>query len=299
MAKLLTRQEEKELSEKIQQGKWATARLKSGDYESFDFTELKSQESAGKVAYDKFFRHNMALVTHIAKTQYLGFSAAIDMEDLIQSGCIGLMTAIDKFDPSKGNKFSTMATWWIRQAIRRSANSTARLVRLPENRVNQLVKMSRLQQEHSSDLTEEEMRELIKTELDMTDEDISVIQSAGSTPTSLNIKISEGDEQHEYLDIIAEENADEITPDKIATGESLKRELVAIADSIGQRESDLILSFFEIPVEGKTLDQKEVQERYDMSKYTYRYSAVPKALNLMRKEMSRRNYSLNHFAEII
>jgi RNA polymerase primary sigma factor len=127
---LLTGEEEIVLGRKVQSGILAAERIKNGDYVRPELRKLRIEVRAGDVARNEFVEHNMRLAMNVA-SKYAKAQPQMDYEDLIQESCIGLIRAVEKFDPTKGFKFSTYATWWCRQACQRAVANQSRPVRLP------------------------------------------------------------------------------------------------------------------------------------------------------------------------
>lgn len=146
---LLTSEEEVVLGRKVQGGIAAAAKIESGDYERSELRKLRIDVQAGDYARNEFAEHNMRLAMNVA-SKYAKAQPAMDYEDLIQESCIGLIRAVEKFDPSKGFKFSTYATWWCRQACQRAVANQSRAVRLPMHIEASVRKLQRAMEEIES-----------------------------------------------------------------------------------------------------------------------------------------------------
>ena len=221
----------------------------------------KRIEKGDKEAKDELITANLRLVVSIAK-KYTG--RGMLFLDLIQEGNMGLIKAVDKFDYHKGFKFSTYATWWIRQAITRAIADQARTIRIPVHMVETINKMTRVQknlsQELSRDATAEEIAERMGG--GMTADKVREIQKISLEPVSLETPIGEEDDSH-LGDFI--EDKDAMSPDKYANDQLLKNEIDAVLATLTEREEKVLRLRFGLD-DGRTRTLEEVGKEFDVTR---------------------------------
>jgi RNA polymerase primary sigma factor len=232
---LLTAAQEVELAKRIEAGLFAEERLNSGDKIDMKLKrELWWIAQDGKKAKNHLLEANLRLVVSLAK-RYTG--RGMLFLDLIQEGNLGLIRAVEKFDYTKGYKFSTYATWWIRQAITRAMADQARTIRIPVHMVEVINKLARVQRQMLQDLGRDPTPEEIGLELDLSPEKVLEIQKISQEPVSLDTPIGEEDDSH-LGDFI--EDSDAIVPIDAASFILLQEQLDSILHTLSEREKKVI-----------------------------------------------------------
>jgi RNA polymerase primary sigma factor len=249
---LLNAEQEVELAKRIEAGlfaeeKLAETRALPGSDECIDLEWIASD---GRRAKNHLLEANLRLVVSLAK-RYTG--RGMLFLDLIQEGNLGLIRAVEKFDYTKGYKFSTYATWWIRQAITRAMADQARTIRIPVHMVEVINKLARVQRQMLQDLGREPTPEELAAELDMTPEKVIEVQKYGREPISLHTPLGE-DGDSEFGDLI--EDSEAIQPGEAVSFTLLQEQLHSVLDTLSEREAGVVSMRFGLTDgQPKTLDE--------------------------------------------
>ncbi len=248
---LLNAEMEVELAKRIEAGLFSDEKLaKGGKIPVKPLEELEWIAEDGRRAKNHLLEANLRLVVSLAK-RYTG--RGMLFLDLIQEGNLGLIRAVEKFDYTKGYKFSTYATWWIRQAITRAMADQARTIRIPVHMVEVINKLARVQRQMLQDLGREPTPEELAKELDMTPEKVIEVQKYGREPISLHTPLGE-DGDSEFGDLI--EDSEAIVPADAVSFTLLQEQLHAVLDTLSEREAGVVSMRFGLTDgQPKTLDE--------------------------------------------
>ncbi|MCO5993681.1 RNA polymerase sigma factor [Actinoallomurus rhizosphaericola] len=249
---LLNAEQEVELAKRIEAGLFAEEKL-ALERHTLEFQVLEDLEwiaEDGRRAKNHLLEANLRLVVSLAK-RYTG--RGMLFLDLIQEGNLGLIRAVEKFDYTKGYKFSTYATWWIRQAITRAMADQARTIRIPVHMVEVINKLARVQRQMLQDLGREPTPEELAKELDMTPEKVVEVQKYGREPISLHTPLGE-DGDSEFGDLI--EDSEAIVPADAVSFTLLQEQLHSVLDTLSEREAGVVSMRFGLTDgQPKTLDE--------------------------------------------
>ena len=249
---LLNAEQEVDLARRIEAGLYAEYKLKNqaDEMTSRERRELHFLAQDGQQAKNHLLEANLRLVVSLAK-RYTG--RGMQFLDLIQEGNLGLIRAVEKFDYTKGYKFSTYATWWIRQAITRAMADQARTIRIPVHMVEVINKLARVQRQMLQDLGREPTPEELAVELDMTPEKVVEVQKYGREPISLHTPLGE-DGDSEFGDLI--EDSEAIVPADAVSFTLLQEQLHHVLDTLSEREAGVVSMRFGLgDGQPKTLDE--------------------------------------------
>ncbi len=248
---LLNAGEEVELAKRIEAGLFAEEKLNSGaKLTPTARRELEWIAHDGRMGKNHLLEANLRLVVSLAK-RYTG--RGMQFLDLIQEGNLGLIRAVEKFDYTKGFKFSTYATWWIRQAITRAMADQARTIRIPVHMVEVINKLARVQRQMLQDLGREPTPEELAKELDMTPEKVVEVQKYGREPISLHTPLGE-DGDSEFGDLI--EDSEAVVPADAVSFTLLQEQLHSVLDTLSEREAGVVSMRFGLTDgQPKTLDE--------------------------------------------
>jgi RNA polymerase primary sigma factor len=249
---LLNAEQEVELAKRIEAGLFAEEKLALErtvlEFQVLDDLEWIAED--GRRAKNHLLEANLRLVVSLAK-RYTG--RGMLFLDLIQEGNLGLIRAVEKFDYTKGYKFSTYATWWIRQAITRAMADQARTIRIPVHMVEVINKLARVQRQMLQDLGREPTPEELAKELDMTPEKVVEVQKYGREPISLHTPLGE-DGDSEFGDLI--EDSEAIVPADAVSFTLLQEQLHSVLDTLSEREAGVVSMRFGLTDgQPKTLDE--------------------------------------------
>jgi RNA polymerase primary sigma factor len=250
--RLLNAEQEVELAKRIEAGLFADHKLAegSGVLRPGQSIDLERVAAEGRRAKDDLVEANLRLVVSLAR-RYAG--RGMLFLDLIQEGNLGLIRGVEKFDYARGYKFSTYATWWIRQAITRAMADQARTIRLPVHMVEAVSKLAQARRQMLQDLGREPTAEELAAELDMTPEKVIEVQKYGREPISLHTPLGE-DGDSEFGDLI--EDSEAIQPGEAVSFTLLQEQLHSVLDTLSEREAGVVSMRFGLTDgQPKTLDE--------------------------------------------
>ena len=247
---LLNAEQEVDLAKRIEAGLFAEEQMTEGNVSAGDLEDYEWIIDDGRRAKNHLLEANLRLVVSLAK-RYTG--RGMLFLDLIQEGNLGLIRAVEKFDYAKGYKFSTYATWWIKQAITRAMADQARTIRIPVHMVEVINKLARVQRQMLQDLGREPLPEELARELDMTPEKVIEVQKYGREPISLHTPLGE-DGDSEFGDLI--EDSEAIVPADAVNLALLQEQLHDVLDTLSEREAGVVSMRFGLTDgQPKTLDE--------------------------------------------
>lgn len=257
---LLDPKEEPIIARQIQEGEEAKEAMKNPDLSDEEKKKLAKVVADGEQAKQTLISSNLRLVVSIAK-KYVG--RGMLFLDLIQEGNCGLIKAVEKFDYTKGFKFSTYATWWIRQSITRAIADQARTIRIPVHMVETINKLTRIQRQLVQDLGRDPLPEEIAEKMEnISAEKVREIQKIALDPVSLETPIGEEDDSH-LGDFI--EDKDTLSPDDYTNNQLLKDEINAVLQGLTEREEKVLRLRFGL-LDGRTRTLEEVGKEFNVTR---------------------------------
>lgn len=257
---LLDPKEEPIIARQIQEGEQAKENIKNLDLSEEERKKLQKVIDEGENAKQTLISSNLRLVVSIAK-KYVG--RGMLFLDLIQEGNCGLIKAVEKFDYTKGFKFSTYATWWIRQSITRAIADQARTIRIPVHMVETINKLTRIQRQLVQDLGRDPLPEEIAEKMEnISAEKVREIQKIALDPVSLETPIGEEDDSH-LGDFI--EDKDTLSPDDYTNNQLLKDEINAVLEGLTEREEKVLRLRFGL-LDGRTRTLEEVGKEFNVTR---------------------------------
>ena len=257
---LLDPKEEPIIARQIQEGEEAKEAMKNPDLSNEEKKKLAKVIADGEQAKQTLISSNLRLVVSIAK-KYVG--RGMLFLDLIQEGNCGLIKAVEKFDYTKGFKFSTYATWWIRQSITRAIADQARTIRIPVHMVETINKLTRIQRQLVQDLGRDPLPEEIAEKMEnISAEKVREIQKIALDPVSLETPIGEEDDSH-LGDFI--EDKDTLSPDDYTNNQLLKDEINAVLQGLTEREEKVLRLRFGL-LDGRTRTLEEVGKEFNVTR---------------------------------
>lgn len=295
--RLLTREEEIDLGHSVQNGLKAKSKLSEGDYSSdSEKLDLERQVREYDRAREIFVSHNMPLVINRASNFKSRIQTTLEFEDVVNNGAIGLLKAIDKFDPTRGNKFSTVAYMWINQSMQRESNNTQRMVRLPENRVSDHYNMNKIREQLGEGVTQSEIERVTMEKLGLNRDEMLSIRNAAYLPDSLNRRVSDGESEGKELMDTADIAGSAPSSESQVVHAEIRKELRSAFESLKPVESEVVASHFKFDDgTGSPIRKKDVRERHQISSVKYN-SILENAMASLKQAFEDRGLNSEDFS---
>lgn len=306
MATYLTKNEELELGALIQKGIKAKELRETMEHntqvvlegETLTKNDLSKVIKAGDKAVEVLLENNTALVWSRARRYKSRNPHSPDLDDLVQEGYIGMLNAASKYDPTRDNKFSTVAFYWIDQAIARSVNNTGRMIRLPENRVQDFCNITQARARHEeSKLSAGEIDRLVMEELNLTQTEFENITRAAALHTSLSRQVGSDDSGgRELIDIIADEHA-EASSEELAVREAMNAMLMERLAVLTPLERETVqASFFMGEAKDKREAVRAVREEHSLTPQKFK-RILNGALAKLKQELEQAQLTLDDYVD--
>lgn len=290
----LTKEQELQLGQSVQNMVKAKSQLDTEKLTLSQINLCRRQISLGEEAVAQLVKSNTGLVYSIARKYKSRYPGAPDLEDLVQEGMAGLVTAIMRYDPARGNKLSTVATHWIFQGITRWTNKTGRLVKLPENRITDYTRILRLRTQYEgSGLQSSEIDEKIMEELKLSNDDMFFINGAASTHASLN-KVIDTDSDKELIELVFDDVHD--SAESVVMADATYQIIVDLVSDLTEIEKDILVSNFMLDglTESEPLSPKQVREKHSLSLSKYK-RILNSTLTEFKKNLSELDLNFEDF----
>jgi RNA polymerase primary sigma factor len=278
---LLTSQQEVELAMQMEAGRRAHARLEEEGLAVEDISLLQHEVEMGEAAHKSLVQSNLRLVVALAR-RYVGRGMAL--LDLIQEGNVGLMRAVERFDYRRGFKFSTYATWWIRQAISRAIADQGRTIRMPIHVLDSVNKLTRAQREMTQAMGRAPSLDELATELDLDPGRVAELQRIAQDTVSLETPVGE-DEDGTLGDLVEDLESDR--PPDVATFSSLQDQLAMALEGLNEREREVLIMRFGL-ADGRMRTLEEVGSHFKVTRERIRQLETKALAKLRHPDKSQR-----------
>lgn len=297
MANLLTRDEEYALGTTVQAGLEAQKELDAGVEDQARITELNRLVHGREEAVATFFERNLALVHSLAHKHQRAYPTNLEHDELVNNGIPGLLKAIDKFDPERGFKFSTSATWWIRQAISRGTNYQHRTIRLPEHKIQDLVNINRLAADTGLPVNDTEFLNQVQEELGLSPAEVNEITSAVNCG-SLDRVIGSSEGTPWTLMNVAEETHRAPAAEELALAGTNREAFSKALSSLTPEQRAVIFCQYKMPNEdGDILKAKDVRAKLGVTQPKLK-ALLAEGLHSLRNYFDAGEYEMSDFLSI-